>query len=176
MVDFTFLPIVPLLSHPLPLPVSACPTFCPVSCMHTYFRLQFSAAAAAPRLLPHPRIIRRRQVARVAVWRGRRVGDRCFLLPRSLGSLLACFRQLDNAQKNSPVSSAARPADRPGHPGDLEGEVHDPLLDNCFSSSLSHSEIQRAAPLAVNVGSSPFETKNSQPSRPREDSSWGVLG
>ena len=155
--------------------------------MHTYFRLQFSAAAAAaPRLLPHPRIIRRRQVARVALWRGRRVGDRCFLLSLSvrpsvsvhlsLGSLLACFRQLDNAQKNSPVSSAARPADRPGHPGDLEGEVHDPLLDNCFSSSLSHSEIQRAAPLAVNVGSSPFETKNSQPSRPREYSSWGVLG
>ena len=55
-------------------------------------------------------------------------------LPRVAG-----FRLLDNAQKSSSVSprSARDPANllRVTHAASKEGEMHDPLLDDCFSFS-----------------------------------------
>ena len=170
----SFLAALLFSSHPPPEPACVFTVHHPALYSHILMGFGFSVAVA------HRICYLSRESTGAAVSAaGRRAGGRCFLppccgpaLPPSLG-LLSTVGQ---CPKEFPCSSPARPTDRlrgrdrPCHPftrSAISGEMHDPLLDDCFSVCLfrgvaiasasgEHASARRRRQFL-------FETKNSQP-------------
>ena len=161
----------------LHLSLPACSLFTILPCIHSsHILLGFGFSVAVAHRICY---LSRESTGAAVSAAGRRAGGRCFLppccgpaLPPSLG-LLSTVGQ---CPKEFPCSSPARPTDRlrgrdrPCHPftrSAISGEMHDPLLDDCFSVCLfrgvaiasasgEHASARRRRQFL-------FETKNSQP-------------